>query len=69
MSDAEVRKILGEPDDEGGHVTGKAFIPYYYGSDVARIEWVYKGSGIIQFTANRWSHRLKVVRVVYDPTK
>jgi hypothetical protein len=69
MSDAEVRSILGEPNDASGHITGKAFIPYYYGSDTSRVEWLYKGSGIIQFSSNRWSGRLKVIRVIYDPTR
>ncbi len=69
MSDAQVRAILGEPSDAGAHITGKAFIPYYMGSDTSRVEWVYKGSGIIQFNSNRWTSALKVIRVVYDPAE
>jgi hypothetical protein len=69
MTDAQVRAILGEPSDAGAHITGKAFIPYYMGSDTSRIEWVYKGQGTIQFNSNRWTGAMKVTRVVYDPTE
>jgi len=38
MSRAEVVDLIGPPTDEGAYVTGKAFIPFYYGSDRSRIE-------------------------------
>jgi len=69
MSDIEVRKILGEPDDANGYITGKAFIPYYFGSDTSRTDWLYKGKGRVVFSRNRYSGNLKVVRVDYNPSE
>ncbi|HTO52970.1 MAG TPA: hypothetical protein VMR50_06240 [Myxococcota bacterium] len=67
MSDSDVRKILGEPTDRRDYVTGKAFIPYYYGSDTSRSDWIYKGKGHIVFSRNRWNGALSVIEVLYDP--
>lgn len=67
MNDTDVRRILGEPDSAKDYMTGKQFIPYYYGPDTARTEWIYKGLGRITLTRNRYSGGLKVIRVDYDP--
>jgi hypothetical protein len=69
MSDSDVKKILGDPTDRHEYVTGKAFIPHYYGSDTSRSEWTYKGKGSIVFSRNRYSGSLSVVEVLYDPSK
>jgi hypothetical protein len=45
----QVWDILGPPTDEGSYITGKAFIPFYYGSDRYRYELVYKGQGRLIF--------------------
>ncbi len=67
MSDTEVRKILGEPTNSNNYMTGKAFIPYYYGSDTARSDYMYKGKGRVVFSRNRYSGQLKVIKVIYNP--
>lgn len=67
MNDAEVRKILGDPDDANAYMTGKAWIPFYYGPDTHRSDWMYKGKGRVVFSRNRWSGALKVIRVMYNP--
>lgn len=41
--------LVGQPTDQGAYVTGKAFIPFYFGSDRARWEAVYKGQGRLIF--------------------
>ncbi len=69
MNDTDVRKILGEPDDTNGYMTGKQFIPWYYGSDTSRTDWVYRGKGRIVFSRNRYSGNLKVVEVLYNPSE
>ncbi|HBZ72300.1 MAG TPA: hypothetical protein DEP35_22230 [Deltaproteobacteria bacterium] len=69
MSDAEVQKILGEPDNRNFYPTGKGFIPFYYGGDTARTDWIYKGKGRVVFSHNRWSGSLQVVRVDYNPNE
>ncbi len=67
MNDNDVRKILGEPDNSNAYMTGKAFIPYYYGSDTARSDWMYKGVGRVVFSRNRYSGALKVIRLIHNP--
>jgi len=44
-----VYDILGAPTDQGAYVTGKAWIPFYYGSDTHRYEMIYKGKGRLVF--------------------
>ncbi len=66
-SDVEVRKVMGDPDDANGYMTGKAWIPFYYGGDTHRTDWLYKGQGRVVFSRNRWSGNLKVIRVIYNP--
>ena len=50
MKMSEVVKILGEPTDRHQYVTGKAFIPWYFGDDASRVEWHYRGLGRVVLT-------------------
>lgn len=50
MTMSEVVKILGEPTDRHQYVTGKAFIPWYFGDDASRVEWHYRGLGRVVLT-------------------
>jgi hypothetical protein len=52
MSMRQVTKAIGEASDQGVYITGKAFIPFYFGSDRHRYELVYKGSGRLIFAAD-----------------
>ena len=67
MNDEDVRSIMGAPDDSNAYMTGKAWIPYYYGPDTSRSDWLYKGHGRVVFSRNRYSGGLKVIRVMYNP--
>jgi hypothetical protein len=49
MAQKQVTDLIGEPTDQGVYVTGKAFIPFYFGSDKSRWEMVYKGQGRLIF--------------------
>ena len=49
MSLKQVTDLIGQPTDQGAYVTGKAWIPFYYGSDRYRHEMVYKGQGRLIF--------------------
>ncbi len=49
MGFREVESIAGPPTDQGAYITGKAFIPFYFGSDRTRSEFVYKGEGRLIF--------------------
>lgn len=50
MSQQQVVDLLGQPTDQGAYVTGKAFIPFYFGADRSRWEMVYKGQGRLIFS-------------------
>jgi hypothetical protein len=52
MSFKQVTDIVGTPTDQGAYVTGKAFIPFFYGSDRYRYEAVYKGYGRLIFAGS-----------------
>lgn len=67
MSQLEVEKLIGRPDDARSYVTAKAFVPFYFGSDTARIEWVYHGVGSVAFDAGRWGSSGVVMMINHDP--
>jgi len=48
----QVMDIVGTPTDQGAYVTGKAFIPFFFGSDRYRHEVVYKGQGRLIFAGS-----------------
>ena len=50
MPQQQVLDLAGQPTDQGAYVTGKAFIPFYFGSDKTRWEMVYKGQGRLIFS-------------------
>ena len=49
MGIKQVMDIAGPPTDQGAYITGKAFIPFYFGSDRSRFELIYKGQGRLIF--------------------
>lgn len=68
MSSRQVADLIGEPTDQKVYVTGKAWIPFYFGKDASRMEYRYKGQGVITLMSeNRVSSAYKVYRVIYNP--
>jgi hypothetical protein len=51
MGMREVMDLAGPPTDQGAYLTGKAFIPWYFGADKHRQELVYKGMGRLIFAS------------------
>lgn len=49
MSMKQVVDLAGQPTDQGAYMTGKAWIPFYFGSDRHRYEMVYKSQGRLIF--------------------
>lgn len=49
MSMNQVTGLVGQPTDAGAYITGKSFIPFYFGSDRNRFEMTYKGKGRLIF--------------------
>ncbi len=67
MSDVRVREALGNPDHAVAYQTGKRWIPFYWGPDTRRTDWMYRGMGRVVFSRNQYSGALKAIRVDYDP--
>jgi len=70
MSAKQVTDIVGQPTDQGAYVTGKAFIPFYYGSDRHRYEMAYKGQGRLIFAGSSGfdsnSHLIWIIHAAND---
>ena len=70
MNPREVEAVLGPPNDENAYVTGKAFIPWYFGRDRTRRAYFYRGQGRVVFEGSGgFSQAWKVTRVDYDPNE
>lgn len=71
MPEAQVYDLIGHPTDTTAYITGKSFIPFYYGSDAARTEAIYKNEGRITFTGGTGfgARAFKVYRITYDPSE
>lgn len=51
MGTRQVVDLVGQPSDQGAYATGKAWIPWYFGSDKVRFEHVHKGQGRLIFAS------------------
>jgi len=69
MTEAQVVEILGAPTSQQNYMTGKAWMPFYYGPDTGRLDYRYKGVGIVVFSRSRYSSATKVIRVDSDPNE
>ncbi len=70
MSLEEVNNLVGNPTSTTSHLTGKVFIPFYYGGDNARRINLYKGRGRILFThTSAFSHTWIVREIQIDPNE
>ena len=65
-SEVEVRKVLGEPDNATSYMTGKIFIPLYFGKDAFRVDWLYEGQGEIVFSRGAWGDQYKAIAINYN---
>ncbi len=68
----QVMDLAGAPTDQGAYMTGKAWIPWYFGSDKHRHELVYKGQGRLIFAAGAgwgWgsSGNANLIWIIHNP--
>ncbi len=63
-----VQDTIGEPTEMRDYATGKAFIPFYFGSDSYRMEGLYKGEGRIIYAggAGISAQGFTVHKIIYD---
>ena len=70
MGSTEAESIIGKPSDTAGHITGKAFIPFYFGGDTSEVEAFYKGEGQLTYAHQSiGSTNLVLVRIIVDPSE
>ena len=48
----QVTDLIGQPTDQGAYVTGQAWIPFYFGNDRYRHEFVYEKTGRLVFAGS-----------------
>ncbi|TFG94403.1 MAG: hypothetical protein E4H11_06840 [Myxococcales bacterium] len=69
MKPEQVKEIMGDPTSQTTYMTGKAFMPWYFGP-THQTDWKYKGVGRVVFVNNRWSGQIQsVTRIDYDPAE
>ena len=69
MKPEQVKEIMGDPTSQTTYMTGKMWIPWYFGP-THQTDWKYKGQGRVVFVNNRWSGQIQsVTRVDYDPAE
>ncbi len=70
MSMEEVFSLIGQPTATTSRITGKAWAPFYYGGDTARMFALYKGKGRIVFSnASQFSPVWRVMDIARDPSE
>jgi hypothetical protein len=69
MTPEQVQKLAGTPGSIKPYITGKAFIPWYFGPDRTRTAYYYKGQGRVILSGDGgFGTDSHVLRVEYDPT-
>lgn len=70
MTAKQAMDIVGQPTDQGAYLTGKAWIPFYFGSDRYRYEMAYKGQGRLIFAGSAGfdfnSHLIWIIHAAND---
>ena len=69
MDAAQVQRLLGPPTSVRPFITGKAFIPWYFGPDRTRTAFYYKGQGRVILSGDPVNAQSRVVDVQYDPSE
>ena len=68
MSKGEMIYLLGQPTDQETTVTGKAFIPFYFGGDTTVTRMHYQGLGRVYVSGGAaFGGGEKVLKIEYDP--
>jgi hypothetical protein len=71
MYSKEISDLIGPPTDQKSYQTGKAFIPFHFGSDNYRTEYHYKGEGVLTFSGGGMGEMgsLKLIRIEANPSE
>jgi len=55
MPAKQVTDLIGQPTDTDMNVTGKMFIPFYFGGDKMEMKTFYRGEGFLVFTGTHFA--------------
>jgi hypothetical protein len=69
MGQRQVEDLIGRPDDEDSHITGKAFIPFFFGGDTHRQEAYYKNEGQLTYSPTHYGGSANVLMRIEVNTK
>ena len=70
MSMKQVMDMAGPPSDQGAYVTGKAWIPFFFGSDRYRHELVYEKSGRLVFAGSGgFDSNAHLIWIIHNPNE
>jgi hypothetical protein len=71
MYSKEVMDLIGPPTDQKTYMTGKAWIPFHFGSDNSRTEFHYKGEGVLTFADGGVGNMgsMKLIRITVDTSE
>lgn len=64
----QVTDLIGQPTDQGAYVTGKAFIPFFFGGDRYRYEMAYKGQGRLVFAGKSMGTGGNLIWIIHNKT-
>jgi len=64
MSSKKVTDLIGLWTDHNIYQTGKAWIPFYFGRDIVRKEFLYKDEGRLTFGGND-----RLIKIIVDVTE
>jgi len=66
----QVEDLIGRADDTDSHITGKQFIPFYFGGDMHRLEAFYKGEGVLTFSPEHLGGDAnRLIKITVDPSE
>ncbi len=70
MSQRQAEDIVGRGNDSGSHITGKQFIPFYFGGDQYRVVSYYKGEGQLEFAPRDFMGQANtLLKIVNNPAE
>jgi hypothetical protein len=55
MPAKQVTDLIGQPTDTDMNVTGKVFIPFYFGGDTVQMKAFYRGEGFLIYTGSHFA--------------
>ncbi|WP_029561327.1 hypothetical protein [Xanthomonas oryzae] len=62
----QVTDLIGQPNDQGSYVTGKAFIPFFFVGDRYRYEMPYKGQGRLVFAGKSMDTGGNLIWIIHN---